>query len=78
MIDGNGGSDILVGSDAADVIVAEGGPSLALGLGGDDAISVANGVADSVSCGAGNDGVVMDASPSVHDTVSADCEVHVT
>jgi len=57
---GGDGADVLLGGSEGDVLVGGPGPDSMSGGAGDDTISAADGVAETVDCGAGRDTVVAD------------------
>lgn len=71
LILGGAGADTLSGGDADDQIDGGGGQDRLSGGGGDDEIRALDGLADSVSCGAGSDRATLDAA----DSVDVGCEI---
>ncbi len=69
-IDGNAGPNTLDGGDGNDTLNGLGGADTLIGGAGNDTIRSRDGVADSVSCGPGDDRAIVDPV----DTVSPDCE----
>ena len=67
---GTPGSNVIRGSDEADVIDPRAGNDLVFADGGDDAIDLRDGFADRVACGVGADTVQAD----TLDDVASDCE----
>jgi Putative metal-binding motif/RTX calcium-binding nonapeptide repeat (4 copies) len=69
-IDGSAGPNTLEGGEGADTLTGLGGADTLTGGGANDVIQARDGVADTVSCGTGNDRAVVDPA----DQVSPDCE----
>jgi Ca2+-binding RTX toxin-like protein len=69
-IDGSAGPNTLDGGDGNDTLTGLGGADSLIGGGGNDVIQARDGVADTVSCGTGDDRAVVDPA----DQVAADCE----
>ena len=67
---GDDGNDELHGGDGADKLYGDAGADVIDGGAGDDTISVSDGLADTVTCGAGTDTVDAD----TVDKVAGDCE----
>jgi Ca2+-binding RTX toxin-like protein len=60
VIKGDGGNDTLIGHPGPDNINAGAGTDTVKALAGDDVVNTADGVADTVDCGLGNDKAVVD------------------
>jgi Ca2+-binding RTX toxin-like protein len=69
-IDGSAGANTLDGGDGNDTLTGLGGADTLTGGVGNDVIQARDGVADTVSCGTGDDRAVVDPA----DQVSPDCE----
>jgi hypothetical protein len=69
-LDGSGGPDTLDGADGNDALNGLGGADTLIGNAGNDTIRSRDGVADTVSCGTGDDRAIVDPL----DAVSQDCE----